>query len=748
MKTKDKQGKLEDRMNKIKKIFTVENLSKIFLIYILLQPLFDILSFLDIRGMIPFGISTYAKPLIVFGLGFIIFCINKEQRKKWFLLYAIYAVLMVIHSFMLKELNTANSVIFQEIRYMVNIAYMLALYMIFDFFYRNYENREEFIQKLKRTVVWTFLFYCITIVFAIVTGTSGKTYEYADPNKQGFKGWLDSGQIFGHALSIWIPFILYYLLNFKHEKKVVEILVKVLAILPVIILSLIGTKVTFYMVIIVAITHIFIDGFYGIFQKNKTYLGNALICLVIAIGLIAFYKHSPVYVNVEINRAVLNEGVSEETIKREQDSRKDLRQLEKDISGLNGTTNKREQRKLKTLKDYYEWDSKATNILEKKYIDGSVHPSDNRARQLVYNWQKFKLASPKYKLFGLGYLNQPGELQIERDLFMVIFSLGIIGTLTILVYPISKFLKAGIRILRNWKIVNPETLYLFEGFGIFFCISIYAGYTFIYTNFSIFLVALITAVRWNMNQMNQEKREKADFLKGMKKCFKGTNEEFYARVEEKLEQEQKMFIVTANPETFMRADKDEKIAKMLMDEKTTIIPDGVGVIKGAKYAGIHMKENVTGVDLAKKLMEFANQKKKSIYLLGASKEVSAQMEETLKKNYPNAILAGRQDGYVTDKKKAMQEAAKTNPDIVLVALGAPTQEMLIYENLDEFEKGIFVGVGGSFDVLSGSKKRAPEIFVKLKLEWLYRITTEPRRLKRFSKYNIPYVFKMLAYKEL
>lgn len=452
--------------------------------------------------------------------------------------------------------------------------------------------------------------------------------------------------------------------------------------------------------------------------------------------------------NVEINQAVLNSGVSEETLKREQDSRKDLRQLEEDISGLNGTTNKREQRKLKSLRDYYEWDSKATSILEKKYIDGSVHPSDNRAKQLVYNWQKFKLASPKYKLFGLGYLNQPGELQIERDLFMVIFSLGILGTLTILVYPISKFLKAGIRILRNWKTVSPETLYLFEGFGIFFCISVYAGYTFIYTNFSIFLVALITAVRWNIDQMNQEKRENANFLKGMKKCFKGTNEEFYTQVEEALDKEQKMFVVTANPETFMRASKEEKIEKMLMDEQTIVIPDGVGVIKGAQFAGIRMKENVTGVDLAKKLMEFANQKKKSIYLLGASREVSIQMEEMLKEKYPNAILAGRQDGYVADKKKAMLEAAKTNPDIVLVALGAPTQEMLIYENLKEFQKGIFVGVGGSFDVLSGSKKRAPAFFVKLKLEWLYRITTEPKRLKRFVKYNIPYGFKMLTYKEL
>ena len=101
----------------------------------------------------------------------------------------------------------------------------------------------------------------------------------------------------------------------------------------------------------------------------------------------------------------------------------------------------------------------------------------------------------------------------------------------------------------------------------------------------------------------------------MKKCFNGTNEAFYTKVEENLDKEQKMFIVTANPETFMRAHQDKEIEKMLMDDQTTIIPDGVGVIKGAQYAGIKMQENVTGVDLAKKLLEYANEKKQFIILM-------------------------------------------------------------------------------------------------------------------------------------
>ena len=102
-------------------------------------------------------------------------------------------------------------------------------------------------------------------------------------------------------------------------------------------------------------------------------------------------------------------------------------------------------------------------------------------------------------------------------------------------------------------------------------------------------------------------------------------------------------------------------------------------------------------------------------------------------------IVGAVDGYVEDKKSIFSEIIAKRPDVCLIALGIPMQENLIFENIDNFDKSIFVGVGGSFDVISGSKKGAPEFFKKTNLEWLYRITTEPKRLKRFFKYNIRYL---------
>lgn len=90
----------------------------------------------------------------------------------------------------------------------------------------------------------------------------------------------------------------------------------------------------------------------------------------------------------------------------------------------------------------------------------------------------------------------------------------------------------------------------------------------------------------------------------------------------------------------------------------------------------------------------------------------------------------------------MKKIIELNPDICLVALGIPEQEILISKYIENAKKGIYIGVGGSLDVLSGTKKRAPEIFIKLNLEWLYRIIKEPKRIKRFWNNNIKFLIEV------
>jgi N-acetylglucosaminyldiphosphoundecaprenol N-acetyl-beta-D-mannosaminyltransferase len=229
----------------------------------------------------------------------------------------------------------------------------------------------------------------------------------------------------------------------------------------------------------------------------------------------------------------------------------------------------------------------------------------------------------------------------------------------------------------------------------------------------------------------------------IKKTYRDNRESFFKLIENKLISDKKMFIVTANPETFMKADSIPEFDKALMREDTTIVPDGIGVVKAANYIGIkEIQERITGVEISYKLLECANKYKKSIYLLGASNEVLELTVKNIEMNYPNVNIVGYSDGYVEDKDAVFDEMVKLNPDIVLVALGVPKQELLIAKHYDKFSKGIFVGVGGSFDVISGTKKRAPEIIQKLNIEWLYRIIGDKERMKRFYNSNVKFVFKI------
>lgn len=180
---------------------------------------------------------------------------------------------------------------------------------------------------------------------------------------------------------------------------------------------------------------------------------------------------------------------------------------------------------------------------------------------------------------------------------------------------------------------------------------------------------------------------------------------------------------------------------MLLNDNNILVPDGISIIKKAKQYNINIKERITGVDISSKALEICNKNKKSIYLFGSKKEVLDKLIININQKYPNINIVGFSDGYVEDKDKIMQEIISLSPDLILIALGVPNQELLINKYIEKAKKGVFIGVGGTFDVLSGCKKRAPKLFIKLNLEWLYRIICEPTRLKRFIQNNIVFMFK-------
>ena len=230
--------------------------------------------------------------------------------------------------------------------------------------------------------------------------------------------------------------------------------------------------------------------------------------------------------------------------------------------------------------------------------------------------------------------------------------------------------------------------------------------------------------------------------KYFEKMYNKTEKEFFSKLKENLENEKRMFIVTANPETFTFGKQDNEVDLLLTDSETTVVADGIGIVKGANMLGYDIPERIPGVGIAEQLFVLGDNLKKSIYLLGAKQEVINALCTVLTQKYPGLQIKGAVDGYIDDKDAVFEDIKKAEPDIVLVAIGVPIQEKLIYRHIKDFKKGIFVGVGGSFDVLSGTKARAPKFFIKHNLEWLYRIVKEPKRIKRFYENNVKFIFRL------
>ncbi|MEG2993251.1 MAG: WecB/TagA/CpsF family glycosyltransferase [Bacilli bacterium] len=230
-----------------------------------------------------------------------------------------------------------------------------------------------------------------------------------------------------------------------------------------------------------------------------------------------------------------------------------------------------------------------------------------------------------------------------------------------------------------------------------------------------------------------------DFFKHL---YKNKMSEFTNELYHCLKNNGKQFIVTANPETLMIGEKDTGFSKLLLDNQTTIVADGIGVVKAAKILNFDVEERIPGVLITETLLKFADELHKSVFLFGSKDDVISKMSEVIEKKYSNIKLVGAMNGYVEDKNHVFELIAKEEPDIVLVALGIPLQEKLIYQNLYRFKHGIFIGIGGSFDVISGMKKRAPDFFIRNNIEWLYRIGKEPSRIKRFYQSNVKFILRI------
>ena len=210
-----------------------------------------------------------------------------------------------------------------------------------------------------------------------------------------------------------------------------------------------------------------------------------------------------------------------------------------------------------------------------------------------------------------------------------------------------------------------------------------------------------------------------------------TMAEAVEKCEKMLEGSSSNLIVTPNPEIVMKAKNDPKY-KEILNKASLVIPDGIGIIKGANILGTPLKERVAGYDLICNLLEKHKDGDKTFYFWGSKPEIAEIAKKKLEEKYPNIKIIGVDNGYFDDEKKKeiINRLSELKPDILLVGTGFPRQEKLINEMLPLNIFKIAIGCGGSIDVLSGTVKRAPKLFIKLHVEWSWRLIKEPTRIGR------------------
>lgn len=201
-------------------------------------------------------------------------------------------------------------------------------------------------------------------------------------------------------------------------------------------------------------------------------------------------------------------------------------------------------------------------------------------------------------------------------------------------------------------------------------------------------------------------------------------------------------VVTINPEMIDYALKNKDFANII-GEAELVIPDGIGVQIGLKILGYNIRR-IAGIEFARRMLEkFAGE---PVALVGAKPHVIEKAVQNLKSENEKFNFVYFQDGYFKDEQRVLDEVVNSNPKLLLVALGSPKQEEFIYKLKLRLPNTLMIGVGGSFDVWSGEVERAPEIYQKLGLEWLYRTVKEPKRFKRIFPTLPLFVLKVIRSK--
>lgn len=461
-------------------------------ILIILCPILDMLSFI-FRNTFETKISpsTFLRPII--SIIVIIYIIIKD-KKRWKIvgIGSIYGIYAIIHIFIFHKIHTDSSYgsIIHETQYLINYTFMILNLFLFMYVYKN-----DDIKSIQKSLVISMTIYIISIYISILTGTSSHTYPIENI---GYKGWFESGNSLSAILTLSMFVILPMVKEAKSNKAKIAY-ISIIALLGIFLMTQIGTRVGLFGFILVLSLYIFIELTFNTIKNKKI---NKKI-LLIGIGLI-----SATIIIVLILGS--NTFIRRKHIENESDTSYDENNNE--IAHLTGDVLKIHQAIIEnTIEEGYLSEAEEKSFLELYDIANKYNfkSNDQRTHQIVYNLLLVKNQhNIALILFGNGYLNNFRELVLEVELMSFLLNFGICGFSLYILPFMALLIYAFIKIIKNIKKIDVQTIMLFLGSGFAYVLSLLSGYVFFNSSSMIIViilhVLLIKNIQKNIGGKNEE----------------------------------------------------------------------------------------------------------------------------------------------------------------------------------------------------------------------------------------------------
>ena len=214
-----------------------------------------------------------------------------------------------------------------------------------------------------------------------------------------------------------------------------------------------------------------------------------------------------------------------------------------------------------------------------------------------------------------------------------------------------------------------------------------------------------------------------------------------------MEEGRSVIAVTPNAEIVLKARKNKTLRSVLRSAEL-VLADGAGVVQASRIQGKPLHHRVPGIDFCSALLARMAELGQRVFLLGGVEGVAEEAGNRLAARYPGLVIAGTHNGYFDAEQSyaIIEQINASAPDLLIVCLGSPKQELWMKRSADRLLVGMMIGLGGTLDIYSGRVERAPENWRRLGLEWLYRLIREPRRIRRVI--GLPAIYAVALFRRL